>query len=136
MFGLNNFLNETAHAIGGTDTELFSYPMGCQAKDEEVPVTSRDVAMLVFLLAMGLLISLYQIYIQQYLEDPFINNFLALSSPDGPLSKPALTVIWNAMDSVDTFFLIGSILLSYLTLKEFEKNGGLPGHYSLSQHPS
>ena len=58
------------------------------------------------------------------MEDPFINNFLALSSPDGPLSKPALTVIWNAMDSVDTFFLIGSILFSYLELKELDKNGG------------
>ena len=30
------------------------------------------------------------------------------------------------MDSVDTFFLIGSILLSYLTLKELDKNGGGP----------
>jgi hypothetical protein len=28
------------------------------------------------------------------------------------------------MDSVDTFFLIGSILLSYLTLKELDKNVG------------
>jgi hypothetical protein len=57
---------------------------------------------------------------QLYFSGPFINNILQVISLEGPLSKPKMAVIWNAMDSVDTFFLIGSTLLSYLTLKELE----------------
>ena len=30
-------------------------------------------------------------------------------------------IIWNALPSVDTFFLMGSILVSYLTLQQLEK---------------
>ena len=40
MFGMNNFLNKTSQAIGGNDTNLLTYPMGCQSEDEEVPLTS------------------------------------------------------------------------------------------------
>ena len=36
----------------------------------------------------------------------------------------AMAVVFNAFPSVDTFFLIGATLLSYITLKELEKNNG------------
>jgi len=46
---------------------------------------------------------------------------LYIFSPDGPASTTASAAIWNADSSVDTFFLIGAILLSYLTLKQLDK---------------
>ena len=61
---------------------------------------------------------------QQFLSVPFLNNFLVFISPDGPVGEPYMAAIWNAMDSVDTFFLIGSVLLSYHTLKELDKTSG------------
>jgi hypothetical protein len=211
MYGLNNFLDETGLAEQ-VNSHVYSFTLGCQAEDEEVQLTSGDMAMLVFLLAMGILKSVsilidpYQRFVrkdkfpnqllgivegfsahhniqklfntktsgdnlgcingirfismtwvlightfQQYLYAPFLNNVFTFYSAGGPLSKPAITVIWNAMDSVDTFFLIGSILLSYLTLRELDKNGGgvkmwlmfylqrylrLPGHSSFPHHAS
>jgi len=59
-----------------------------------------------------------------FIGPPFLKNLFPMFSPNGPVSTVAMAVIWNAMDSVDTFFLIGSILLSYLTLNQLEKSGG------------
>ena len=36
----------------------------------------------------------------------------------------AMNVIFNAFPSVDSFFLIGATLLTYLTLKELDRNKG------------
>ena len=52
------------------------------------------------------------------------NLFYLLSTPGGPLDTTASAAIWDADNSVDTFFLIGAILLSYLTLKELDKKKG------------
>jgi len=60
----------------------------------------------------------------EFIGSVFLSNLAVMFSPDGPLSSIAMTAIWNAQDSVDTFFLIGAILLSYLTMKELEKSGG------------
>ena len=40
------------------------------------------------------------------------------------LQNGAMAVVFNAYPSVDTFFLIGATLLSYITLKELDKNNG------------
>jgi len=52
----------------------------------------------------------------------FLSNVLYIFSPDGPATTPASAAIWNADSSVDSFFLIGAILLSFLTLKQLDKN--------------
>ena len=40
------------------------------------------------------------------------------------LDNVAATVMWNALMSVDTFFVIGGCLLSYHTMKELDKTKG------------
>ena len=81
MFGFNNFLNEIAIGIEGEEIQLSSYAIGCQSKDEEVPLTSGDLAMLVFLMAMGLLISistLIDLYQRFVTKDKFSDRFLGI----------------------------------------------------------
>ena len=51
----------------------------------------------------------------------FWSNILYIFDIKGPASPTASAAIWNADSSVDTFFLIGAILLSYLTLKMLDK---------------
>ena len=51
----------------------------------------------------------------------FWTNILYILGENGPASTTASAAIWNADNSVDTFFLIGAILLSYLTLKMLDK---------------
>jgi peptidoglycan/LPS O-acetylase OafA/YrhL len=53
-----------------------------------------------------------------------INNIGVLSEPGGPIDRRALTAVWNGMFCVDTFFLIGATLMSFLLLKELDKRKG------------
>ena len=56
---------------------------------------------------------------------PFVSNLMTVFDPDGSfLGSGAFAAIINALPSVDSFFLIGATLLSYITLKELDKNNG------------
>jgi len=55
------------------------------------------------------------------LGEALVNNYGELINW---LQDGAMSVVFNAYLSVDTFFLIGATLLSYITLKELEKNNG------------
>ena len=90
------------------DTKLSSESIGCING-------IRFISMTWVLIGHTLMVFMYE---------PYITNFTTMLSPEGPISTMAMAVLWNALDSVDTFFLIGAILLSYLTLKQLEKSGG------------
>ena len=53
----------------------------------------------------------------------FVNNMVELYGYSF-LGNRAFVVITNAMPSVDSFFLIGSTLLAFITLKELDKTNG------------
>ena len=52
-----------------------------------------------------------------------MNNYGIYGREDGPMDW-ATAAIWNGMFSVDSFFMIGAILLAFHTLKEMDKNKG------------
>ena len=52
-----------------------------------------------------------------------VNNRFTMYDPEGPVyGRPAFQAILNGFPSVDSFFFIGATLLSYITLKELDKN--------------
>ncbi len=53
-----------------------------------------------------------------------MNNYGIYGREDGPVDNMATAAIWNGMFSVDSFFMIGAILLAFHTLKEMDKNKG------------
>ena len=53
-----------------------------------------------------------------------MNNFGIFGREGGPVDSWAGTAIWNGMFAVDSFFMIGAILLAFHTLKEMDKNKG------------
>lgn len=53
----------------------------------------------------------------------FVNNMTALFGQSF-LGNGSFVVITNALPSVDSFFLIGSTLLAFITLKELDKTNG------------
>ena len=50
-----------------------------------------------------------------------IKNFGVYREDNGPLDKLFMTPFWNGMFSVDTFFLMGALLIAFHTLREMDK---------------
>ena len=59
-----------------------------------------------------------------------VKNFLIYSKDDGPTDQLYMTPFWNGMFMVDTFFLMGALLIAFHTLKEMDKIKDKPiGHW-------
>ena len=50
-----------------------------------------------------------------------VRNFAVYSEEDGPMDKLYFAAFWNGMFSVDTFFLMGALLIAFHTLREMDK---------------
>ena len=86
---------------------------------------------------MGLFISCYFRYapfgkslINNPKGDLFMNSLLSIQLvlsdffEDSYLGNPLFAIVANSFPSVDTFLLIGAVLLSYSTMKELDKKNG------------
>ena len=58
-----------------------------------------------------------------FMGSVFVNNMVELYGYSF-LGNRAFVVITNVMPSVDSFFLIGSTILAFITLKELDKTNG------------